>query len=249
MFSFTKASSSSSMVSGSMSDVKVKPAVCLCRTRYEGKDKARKKAHAPEDLRLHLGLVAALRTPAAELGSSASSAVMASLVDPDLVYVFRLISSGTATASTNIWFGSVNLDPTATSEWSSITSLFNMYRLRSARVTVVPAPDTGATGKSNPYIAASINLGEISTNPGSLNAAMVNPNGRMISLIPGMPHRDYQWYTGNIASRFQFQETSGGSLDPYAGAYGQFEYYGFSNGASSTFQYALELEVELRGRS
>jgi hypothetical protein len=249
MFSFAKASSSSSMASGSMGDVKVKPAVCLYRTRYEGKDKARKKAHVTGDMRPHLGLVVALKTPSAEFTSSASSAMLASLVDPDLVYEFRLVSSGTATASTNIWFGSVNLDPTATSEWSSITSLFAMYRLRSARVTVVPAPDTGATGKSNPYIAASINLGEIGTNPGSLNAAMANPNGRMISLTPGMPHRDYQWFTGNISSRFQFQETSGGSLDPYAGAYGQFEYYGFSNGASSTFQYALELEVELRGRS
>jgi hypothetical protein len=230
-----------------VAEVKVHPAACLKRTAYVGDDKARRKAHKGNDLRSHQALISATRKPRESLDSS-SSMVYASLVDPDVIYTFRFVSSNTVTAVTNIWNGSANLDPTGSSEWASISALFGQYRLRSARATVVPAPDTAATGKSNPYIAAGINLGEISTSPGTLNAAMAVPDGRVITMIPAMPHRDYQWTTGDMSSYFQFQLV-GTTGTPYAGAYGLFWYYGFANGTSSTFQVVYEYEVDMRGRA
>jgi hypothetical protein len=231
-----------------VSDIKVHPTFRLKQTFYEGKDKARRKSHVVSDLRPHQALVAAVSSGSTAVSGSSMGSVMSSLVDPDVVYTFRFVNSSTVTASGGIWNGSVNLDPTATSEWSSVSNLFQQYRLRFARATIVPAPDTNGTGKSNPFVAAGIHLGEITTSPGTLSAAFAVPDGRIISLDPGMPHRDYQWSTGDISKRFEFQLV-GAAGTPYAGAYGLFWYYGFANLTSSTFQVALEIEVDMRGRA
>jgi len=248
MFSSFKSSSASASFSSSaaagVGDGKVVSRFVLLRTKYEGKDKLRRKSHKSKDLAPHSGLVAALHSTAV----SSTGTPMSSLVDPDVVYDFRFVQNSSATAVSSVWSGSNNLDPTASSEWSSISSLFLMYRMHSCRVTIVPSGALPGNATSNPTLGVSINLGEVSTTPTSINGAVSPPNGRVISLLPGMPHKDYQWTTGDVSSRFEFQVV-GTSGTPYAGAYGQLQYYGFASSSAATFFILLEYIVQMRGRA
>jgi len=242
--SSSSAASSSSAPSGP-GEGKVVTRFVLLRTKYEGKDKSRRKSYKSKDLSSHAALVSGMHSAA----PGSSSAVMASLVDPDVVYDFRFVSNTTATAASSVWAGSVNFDPTSTSEWSSVSSLFLMYRLHSCRVTVVPGGFLPTTpGSSNPSLGCAVNLGEINTTPSTVNLAITPPNGRVISLLPGMPHKDYQWTTGDVSNRFEFQIV-GSPGTVYAGSWGQFQYYGFAPATTTTFFMMFEYIVQMRGRA
>jgi len=192
--------------------------------------------------------------------SSSSSEIMSvfgSLVDPQVTYTFRLILPRTASTSSGIWNFAQNLDPTGSSEWSTLDNLFDEYKLKRVVVQFVPmfTPGTNSGGAlansvTAPYLATSINLGSISSNPGSISAALSPPNGRIISLAPGQPASSYVLDSGNIEHTFLWLQI-GGTNEPYTGWYGQVEGYGADYQTSNTavLNYIMYFEVLLRARS
>jgi hypothetical protein len=183
-------------------------------------------------------------------GSDASSGLMPSLIDPKQIYTFRLTNTGTASSSTGLWQGFFNIDPTTSSEWSSISALFAQYRIAGVKWTIVPmAQDiTSGTAVSRPALMCSIDIGIINTSPANLASVADNPNARYISLLPGMPHESYQWSVAGLQNEFMWATVSSGPA-PYAGSYGEVQFYGNSYGSNDNFSWMLEYEVQLRARS
>jgi hypothetical protein len=185
------------------------------------------------------------------LETAASSALFASLVDPQLTYHFRLVQTRTVTASAGTWAGNSNLDPTIAAEWSTIDSLFDEYKLVRARVTLLPigfGSTVSGASLNAPYVGASFSLGRQGTTPGSLNSTLEPPDSRLVSLMPGFADAHYHFDTGDISSTFMWLNVSG-TQTPYAGAYGQFQVYGQSVNTTDVLTYLLEMEVALRARS
>jgi len=179
-----------------------------------------------------------------------SSVLAASLVSSLQEYEFRMVNSGSITASSGIWAGAVKFDPTVTAEWSSLNSIFDEYKVVGAKITMIPYfNSSGSTelGTSGPFVILNAGLGLFGTNPTSVANAMEVPNAKVVYLSPGGPHDQYTLSTKVTGLQWQ---TMGSSGTPYAGAYGQFGLYG-SDFYSSTniISYVFELNVMLRARS
>jgi hypothetical protein len=181
--------------------------------------------------------------------SDSSMSVYSSLVDPMQIYTFRTYTIGTVTASVNTWAGYVNFDPTASGEWSSISSLFGEYRLSGIRMTLVPTTQNSSGGNSSaPSIIGAVDMGLVGTPPSAAGNVADNPNARYISMQVGMPHTNYQWVTTGM-ERYMSWQIMGSGQTPYAGAYGSFIFWGKSVGASDTFVYYLESFCQVRART
>jgi len=183
--------------------------------------------------------------------SSPSLSLMAGLVNPLQEYTFRMVNSGSITASSGIWAGAPKFDPTTQAEWSSFDSLFNEYKVVWARITFLPftiSPlSSGGNGATGPFVICAANLGAFGTNPTSVANCMEPSNAKVINLSPGAPHSQYVHYTAVTDLEFQVIGSAG---TPYAGAYGQFSIYGSDVGmTTSIISYVLELGVTLRARS
>jgi hypothetical protein len=183
--------------------------------------------------------------------SSGAQSIYADLVDPNLVYKFRLVQLSTITATSSVLSGYVNLDPTSGNEWSAITTLFSVFRVVGARWTVVPdvAYTTSSPGSSKPWLCIAADVGQSSVAPANGQAVFDGPNARIISLAPGMNHSDYQISFPNGSLPLMWQAIGGSGQEPFAGGWGQFSYYGQTAGTSDSWQTAVEIYVEVSGRT
>jgi len=182
--------------------------------------------------------------------SSNSSSVYAELVNPNLVYTFRVVQFNTITASVNVITGYQNIDPTTGNEWSSIAALFSVFRVVAAKLTVIPT-NSGSTSVTNgrPWLAVSPEVGLSSTAGASGQAVMDGPGARIISLLPGMNHKDYQFDFPHGTLPLMWQAIGGSGQEPWAGGWGEFQFYGQTAGASDSYQTAIEIFVEVSGRT
>jgi len=182
--------------------------------------------------------------------SEMMTSLAGSLVSPLQEYEFRLVNSGSVTASSGVWAGAVKFDPTAAAEWSSFDAIFNEYKVVGAKITMLPYfNSSGSTelGTSGPYIILNVNMGAFGTNPTSVANAMEASNSKVVYLSPGGPHSQYVMTTR--VTDLQFQIIGAGGT-PYAGAYGQFGIYGSDFYSSSNIiSYVFELFVVMRARS
>jgi len=181
---------------------------------------------------------------------ASSMAFMGSLVDPSVVYHFRIVQLRTFTAVANVWQVNNNLDPTQVAEWTTIDALFDEYKLVRAKVTLLAqnGSDTTTPYTPDPYVAGAFSLGRIGTAPANINSVLENPDSRLVSLLPGYPDSHYIFDTGDMSKVFGWL-TIGGTQEPYAGWYGQFEMYGTSLGTVDVGTFLFEFEVALRCRS
>jgi len=216
----------------------VPPAVSMKKPqskRKTGKEDRKKIASIPKPLVL------------ASSGAASSVGLSSYLVDPDHIYTFRLVGISTLSASVNTILNVVNLDPTASAEWSSLIAIFSFYRTRSARLTVVPLQNGNSGTNSRPYAIVSPDPGLYNTPPSNAFTCFDGAAARMFSLAPGMPHKDYQFELKNLMTNWA--STSSPIAQPYAGHYGQFTVYAQTVGASDGVQYGLELVVEFTNRT
>jgi len=213
------------------------------------KNRVRQRPKSKKELQFISRVVVPKRALSAAQGESDLSGAYSFLVDPKLIYEFRLVQLQTLTAAVNVLAGYVNVDPTASDEWSSMSGLFSVYRVKTARLTICPI-NSGSTSTTNgrPWLIVATEVGLNSVTPNNGQKAMDAPNSRIISLMPGMPHENYQWQFTKGTLPLSWQALTG-SLEPYAGAWGQFSFYGQTAGASDTVQTAVEIVVEMSGRT
>jgi len=156
----------------------------------------------------------------------------------------------TLSAGTNTLAGYYNLDPTLGNEWSSLATLFSVYRVKGARLTINPG-NSGSTSATNsrPWVIVSPEVGTSSSTPSNPQNCLDGPYARMISLLPGMPHKDYQFDFPHGVLPLLWQSIASSGQEPWAGGWGEFAIYGQTAGASDQYQTALELFVEFSGRT
>lgn len=185
-----------------------------------------------------------------ESDESMVTSLASSLVSPTSEYEFRLVNSGSITASSGIWAGACKLDPTSAAEWSSFDALFNEYKVVGAKITFLPYfASSGSTelGTVGPFIGVGVNLGAFGTNPTSLPNVFECANSKVMYLMAGGPHEQYTMTTR--VNDLQWQAIGSGGT-PYAGAYGQFSVYGGDFYSSTNIiSYVFELFVRMRARS
>jgi len=185
-----------------------------------------------------------------ESDESMMSTLASSLVSPNQEYEFRMVNSGSITASSGVWAGAVKFDPTSAAEWSSFDALFNEYKVVGAKITFIPYfASSGSTelGTVGPFIGLGVNLGAFGTNPTSLPNCMECSNSKIVYLMSGGPHDQYVMHTKVNDLQWQVIGSAG---TPYAGAYGQFSVYGGDFYSSTNIiSYVFELFVRMRARS
>lgn len=181
--------------------------------------------------------------------SSEADSLPASLIDPKTIYRFRLVNTGTLSSSAGTWLGYFNLDPTAVTEWSSISALFNEYRLDAAKVTFVPMIVNSLNPAfSAPRLMVNIDLGVIGSSPANIGVVAENPNSKYLGLCPGMPYDNYSIEVKGLSNDFNWQIASA-SGTPYAGWYGECQFAGTSANTADSVAYMLELVVQVRSRT
>lgn len=172
-------------------------------------------------------------------------------VDPMLVYRFRMASTGSIqTSVAGVAQGYINLDPSGFtgSEYTSLSALFDYVRLVRAKLTVIainPHSDGYATGRINAQIFFSCDGGKINTNPSNAQAVIECPNTLLFSTGEPKP----QSISYNPPSQ-EWALTSSPVPGPFAGCYGEFQYY--TSGLTVSTYYCtwlLEGEYEFTSRT
>jgi hypothetical protein len=182
--------------------------------------------------------------------SGGMESIMGGLVDPAIQYTFRIVQARTYTAVSGAWSVYTNLDPSLCTEWTGLCALFSEYKLKEARMTIVPLGPFAATSPntSNPYLSCGFDLGQSSVVPANHATVLATPASRMISLIGG-GKENFRFTTGNVSHLFQFQAAvPSPTLEPYAGSYGQWWAYGYASGAADVFSGYIEMDIIFTGR-
>jgi len=231
------------------SDVKVAVRPPHLQRNYRSTRQKKKEDHAAIDKVLPPKRAVSTQS-SSQLSDESASSMYSYLIDPKVVYKFRIIQFNTLTASANVIATYFNLDPTSMDEWSSFSPLFSVFRVIGARLTVNPC-NTGSTSTTNgrPWLVVCPEVGLSSTAPASGQKCFDGPLARLISPLPGMPHKDYQFTFPQGVLPMMWQAIGGSGQEPWAGGWGQFSVYGQTAGASDTYQTAIEIFVELSGRT
>jgi len=182
---------------------------------------------------------------------SAQMSIVGSLLDTNLVYPFRLANAGTASSTAGgVLSGFASFDPSNVpfAEFATLQALFNQVRLVEARFTVVnanPHADGYATGFQKFAAFVSCDPGLTATTPGSIANIIDCPNSHMWNLAS--PRTFTFVYK---AKDTEFARTTVPAPGPYAGCYGQFQWYqGGLTVSTAYFSYILELFLEFTSRT
>lgn len=178
---------------------------------------------------------------------SAMAAASSIFVNPNVTYVFRLITFGTFTTAIGAsYFNYITFDPSAISEYASyMINLFNEVRIRRARVTLCPL----ATATTTCAFAISSDQGLTSTVPGALLSVLDNPNSRVISSNANQGR--IQSMDVSLPGDILFSPTAAPCPGAGQGCYGEFQIGQFDNAniAEKVFAYLFEGWYEFRSRS
>jgi len=186
-----------------------------------------------------------LKFPATELKSTISSSVRvsdliypaadtsmaSSFVSMNQVYRFRLGGYAVVDSTTGVINAFVSADPSAAGvnfpEWSSLSALFNEFKLVSLSVQFQMGPwampatwGVSSIGPPNLMIASDLNL---ASNPGSYAALADNADSTMISPRLSATHG----YTHTLhGTELGWSQVATPTITPYAGAPGSVQFYG-----------------------
>jgi hypothetical protein len=172
-----------------------------------------------------------------------------SLIDSNTIYRFRLAYQNFFISSiTGILGGSISLNPSARPEYGTLELLFGEVRVIKAVLHVVPLnphSDGYAAGTNRFGIPFAYNPTETNTSPSSLSDVWQNATCKVMHLASSSA----QIIVANVKGN-SFALTGTPVPGPYAGCYGQFEFYQTGLSASTTyFEFYLEVEYEFRGRN
>ena len=179
---------------------------------------------------------------------SSAISIAQCLVDPNQVYRFRLVTYQTLTSSAaGVLSGFQTFNPASFTEYSSyLSSLFNQVRIVEARghwTNVNPHADGYATGFQKYAVPFACDLGLTNTTPSSILIVYECPNSKLVQLASEQNTTLIAKITGN-----EFALTSSPVPGPYAGCYGQFQWYQ-SNLTVSTAYATLYFEAVYEFRS
>jgi len=190
-------------------------------------------------------------SPLSDLQLSSSS-VAHGLMNPNVVYEFRLVQTGTISASTsgNLQ-SSVSVDPStgSNSDWTALTSLFDEVRLHRSRITYTRVVLTGDGAQYGSLIAGYARSLTSSTVPGNYNSVAALPDSQAHSS-----------HVGNSRANFSMSALSGnhlwapigtpsGTVD--IGCTGAWWIFGsaLTAGATRVMDYMVEMIIQLRSRA
>lgn len=183
--------------------------------------------------------------PKAPPGSSGS--LSKSLVDPNKVYKFRTCLQTTlASSGLGVIQAAMPFDPTLVPfpEYGDLSALFDMVRVRRAKITFYPVnPHADASVTFWRPAAVSCDLGLSNITPTSYAAVIDCPNSKFIgNLMPDSLSVDIR--------NNEFARTIAPAPGPYAGCWGQFQIYAASlSGGTTYYAYMLELVLEFTSRT
>jgi hypothetical protein len=162
-----------------------------------------------------------------EFETSDATYIAKCLVDPGQSYYFRLASYATVSSSGGgTLSGYQTFNPTGITEFSSyLQNLFNQVRLVEAKVhwtNVNPHSDGYAVGPQKFVVPVGCDMGLTATTPGSIAIVWECPNTKLVQL--GSP-RNTVIEAKVDRSITDFALCSAPVPGPYAGCYGQIQWY------------------------
>lgn len=156
-----------------------------------------------------------------EAGLAAASSV---LVSPNVTYKFRLANlSAFSSDIGGVLAWAFAFDPSAITEFTTLSSLFNEVRIVQAKLTLInhnPHGDSAAAPVLKPGLVCGTDIGLAGTTPASAAAVYENPDSIIIPLGSDLPHYLHSQRFDN-----DFALTVAPIPGPYAGCYGQFQGY------------------------
>lgn len=186
------------------------------------------------------------------LASSSSGSLMG-MLNPSVVYRFRISDSGfvTSTAGGSCLTG-LNCDPSLFSinDWTGLNDLFDECRTYEARLHIVPLMLSTSTGVA---FLVGYQRSASTTAPGSATAVQALPDSRMVggtqSVSPG-PKGNFEFSSG-LHPNSLYASMSAPSAGVDQGTFGAFWIANVNTAAISSvvFAWQIELFVECRGRS
>lgn len=180
---------------------------------------------------------------------SETPSVAKALFDPLAVYPFKITQTGQFSSSVaGTIFTNTFWNPTGIAEYTSLSTLFSLVRIRRARVHVTainPHADGYAAGRIAGVLFVSCDYGLSGTNPSSVQNVIDCPNIIVVSLGSTKTH---VLDTPNIDN--EFAATATPAPGPYAGCYGQFSYGSTGLTVSTLYvQWTLECVYEFTSRT
>lgn len=165
------------------------------------------------------------------------SPISSSLLATDTVYTFRLGGTSSINSSSGAVDTSISFDPSTNGfsmpEWSSISALFNEFRIRSFHAQFCLA-HTNATTDAGPVLIIGSNLGVSSGSPGSYAAVGDNADARMWSCFSD---RSATGYTHHVnCAVVGWGDTTTDTAKPYAGGPGCLQIFGQFGSTNTTAQ-------------
>jgi len=151
------------------------------------------------------------------------------LLDTNSVYPFRLTNVATwSTTAGGVLAGFVSFDPSniPLPEYATLSALFDQVRLSWARLTITnvnPHSDGYAVGNQKYGTFVACDPGLTATTPGSIAAVIDCPNVLVFNLAS--PKTFHIEYKARGRQENAFARTSTPAPGPYAGCYGQFQWY------------------------
>lgn len=158
------------------------------------------------------------------------------LVNPNVSYKFRLttLTAVTSTAG-GVITGAFAYNPNGTTQFSSLSSLFDNVRIVDAEITWInmnPSTELAAAGVTlKPAILIGTNNGLTASVPASAADIQDNADSELFSTSQAVPFRKRASRMNN-----EYALCSAPVPGPYAGCYGQFNWY--QSTASVTTKYA-----------
>ncbi len=236
----------------------------------KGRGKQRKKVSrkppvpAVRNLRLHGAILKSLPLRRGDAKDSKSdskelmvpTAVPLSLMDPGRSYLFRIVKMGTQQGSngSGVIAGYASFDPAADgySEWSALTSLFALTRIRAAEVHFIPFnphADGYATGVNKGSVNIGTDLGLSVTTPASRAAVIDSSDSHIFGMTRPYVHK---WTNNRTLDEWPFADitTTYSASNITGGNSGEILWYGDSFSNSTAYYDVMKvLVVELRCRT
>jgi hypothetical protein len=171
------------------------------------------------------------------------------LIDPRKVYRFRMINTGSIVSSAGGNLSGVfSGDPSSTIDWSSITSIFNVGRLKELKVSMVYTRTTGQTAATALYVGSDYT--GVPATPSVVSDVASCSDSKVWATLMYTPKA---WSHTYKTIEHGFVDLAGTlQPGPYAGFSGGIVFIanaGSSDNSTEYGRFLLEYDIEVRGRT
>jgi len=180
-----------------------------------------------------------------------SQSVLSAMLDPNELYVFRIPAAFSITANgSGVMAAFENFDPSASTQWSAISSLFGMCRLKETTLTWVNQNpffnNSGGSAYPEPPVVISANSSINGVIPLNYDSVIGVPTVRMFSLAsPATQVMSYK-----SVKNLNFASTASPAVGPYAGCWGQWSIFANTLANGEVYgTYIVVKVVELSARN